>query len=104
LFIVSDPTVRGLTTAESILQLSRELDAHGTRVSKSYFVLNRWGGGELPESFRERIHAAGLDLIGILPMDSQVNEADLLGRPLIELSEDSALYQAVKEILIKAGI
>ena len=104
LFIISDPTVRGLSAAESILQLSRELDAHGTRVSKSYFVLNRWSGGELPASFQQRIQAAGLDLIGVLPVDAEVNEADLLGRPLIELSDESTLYQAVKGILIKAAV
>ena len=96
--------MRGLSTAESILQLSRELGAHGTRVSKTYLVLNRWNGGDVPASFLERIKSAGLDLLGILPTDPQVNEADLLGRPVIELSDHSSLYQAVKEIANKATV
>ena len=103
LFIISDPTVRGLSAAEGIARLATELGAHGTRVSKMHFVINRWSG-DLPAGFRERIQAAGLELLGALPNDPQVGELDLAGRPLVELREDSPLYRAAKDIFEKAGI
>lgn len=103
LFIISDPTVRGLSAAENILKLTREFSAYGTRVSKAYFVVNQWHG-ELPAAFLQRAQAAGLELIGTLPPDPQVAEFDLTGRPLIELGQDSPLYQAAREIYRKAGL
>lgn len=103
LFIISDPTIRGLSAAQEILKLAGELSAYGTRVSKSYFVVNRWNG-ELPAAFLERAVAAGLDLIGVLPDAPEVGEFDLSGRPIIELGRDSALYQAARAILQKAGL
>lgn len=103
LFIISDPTVRGLSAAEGIAKLATELGAHGTRVSRMYFIINRWGS-DLPVGFLERIRAAGLELIGTLPNDPQVGELDLVGRSLIELDEDSPLYRAAKGIFEKAGI
>ena len=103
LFIVSDPTVRGLSAAEGIARLATELGAHGTRVSRMYAVVNRWSGA-FPAGFLERIRAAGLEFIGTLPNDPQVGELDLAGRPLVELGEDSPLYRAAKEIFQKVGI
>ena len=46
LFIVTDPTYRGLTAAQHIVRLVGEL---GTRIGRSYLVVNNVG--ELPERF-----------------------------------------------------
>jgi len=103
LFIISDPTIRGLSAAENIIKLAAELGVHGTRVSQSYFVVNRWSG-ELPQTFAQRAKAAGLDLIGTLPNAQEVTELDLVGSPIVELSEGSTLYRAARDIFRKAGL
>ena len=100
LFVLSDPTVRGLAAAKHIVALIEELR---TRVGRAYLVINRVDG-ELPPPIRHGIEELGLDLIGTLPNDPQVAEFDVVGRPLIELDGDSPIYRAVKEIIGKAGL
>lgn len=97
LFIVTDPTMRGVSAAQHIVGLIREL---GTRVGKSYLVVNRVTG-ELSQGFLQAIGQLGVPLAGTIPADPQVAQYDLLGRPLVELGNDSAIYQAVVQILRK---
>ncbi len=98
LFIISDPTIRGLTAAERIVELVDELSPQGTRVSNSYFIVNRING-ELPATFTERAAANGLNLIGTLPSDPTIAEFDLQGRALIELPETAPVYQAARQMI-----
>ncbi len=100
LFVISDPTVRGIMAARGIVELAREL---GTRIRKAYLVVNKVNG-ELPEPLREKIVEVGLELIGTLPSEPRIAEFDLVGRPIVELDRDSPLYRAVEEIMRKAGL
>jgi len=94
LFIISDPSVRSLSTAEHIVKLIDEL---GTRVRKHFLVLNRVNG-QLPPSLRNRIDQLEVEFIGYLPEDPEIAEFDMLGRPLIEVSSTSPIYRAVADI------
>jgi CO dehydrogenase maturation factor len=98
LFIVTDPTLRGLVAAEHIVHLTAEL---GTRIGAKYMVVNSVTG-ELPEAFTARIAALGLPLLGTLPRDSLIQEYDLVGRPLVALDDTSLIYPAVRALLRKA--
>ncbi len=100
LFVISDPTVRGLMAARGIVELAREL---GTKIRKAYLVINRVNG-DLPDILREKVQEVGLELIGTLPSEPRMAEFDLVGRPIVELDKDSPLYEAVEKILRKAGI
>jgi CO dehydrogenase maturation factor len=100
LFVLSDPTLRGVMAAKGIVELAKEL---GNKIRKAYLVVNRVNG-EVPEPLREKIREVGLELIGTLPAEPKIAEFDLVGRPIVELDETSPLYAAVKEILHKAGI
>ena len=95
LFVISDPTFRGLAAAEHIAHLLEQL---GTRVDKAYLVLNRVGGA-IAEPLEKRVSALGIPLIGTLPVDPLVNEYDMIGRPIIELGDDSAIYSGIRDIL-----
>jgi CO dehydrogenase maturation factor len=97
LFIVSDPSQRGLAAAEQIVRL---VDSLGTRIGHSGLVVNRVVG-ELPPEFRERAEALGVPLLGLLPQDPVINKYDAEGRPLIDLDDSSAIYPAVKALLQK---
>ena len=103
LFVMSDPTFRGLTAAEGIKQLVEELGSQGTRVSNVFYVVNRVNG-DLPAVFKEKAAEMGLTPLHILPSDEQINEFDLTGRPLIDLEEDVTVYGAVRELAQTIGL
>jgi CO dehydrogenase maturation factor len=95
LFIISDPSQRGLAAAEQIVRL---VDSLGTRIGHSGLIVNRVSG-ELPPEFLARAEALGVPLLGMLPQDPDIGTYDAAGRPLIELDDSSAAYPAVKAIL-----
>jgi CO dehydrogenase maturation factor len=103
LFVISDPTLRGLTAAQGIKELVAELSSRGTRVSRLLYVINRVRG-ELPETFRKKVEEMGLAPLYTLPADEQINDFDLTGRPLIELDDQTVIYQAVRTLVMEAGI
>ncbi len=95
LFIISDPNYRGLAAAEHIVRLTKEL---GTRIGRSYLVINNVRG-ELPEALRRQAETLDVPLLGTLPHDPAVAEADALGRPLITLGEESLIYPQIRALL-----
>jgi len=103
LFVVTDPTLRGLTAAQGIGKLVKELGQRGTRVSHLYYVMNRVTG-DLPEAFLARAEELGVAPLHVLPADPLVNEFDMAGRPLIELGEETPIYQAVRTLAHNVGL
>jgi len=97
LLVVSDPTQRGITTAERIAALRHELDI---RVENAYLMLNRLNG-EIPKELREKIERLNMPLLGVVPANQQLAEFEFSGKPLVELGEDSPVYQAVASMMVK---
>ncbi len=97
LFIISGPTMRGLSAADNIVALKDEL---GINVKNSYFILNRVPG-EVPATLQERINKIDVPFLGPVPLDQSVVEFDYSGRPLIELGDDSPVYLAVAAMMDK---
>ncbi len=95
LFIISDPTHRGVVAAERIVALKDELNIN---VENAYFILNRVPG-EIPASLQERIDGLGVPFLGTVPMDENVMEYDFNGKPLLELADDSPVYQTISKML-----
>jgi CO dehydrogenase maturation factor len=101
LLLVTDPTQRGLIAAKRMQEMVPELEIG---VEHVYLVVNRLrGGGQkgakaLPAPLADTIKAAGLDLIGTVPEEPAMAEFEFTGRPLVELPEETELYQAVREI------
>lgn len=100
LFIITDLTMRGLTAAGHIARLVNDL---GTRVQDTYLVVNR-AGHQIPALMEHKIADLNLHLIGTLPDDENVTEFDMVGKPLVAISEEAPIYKAVVEIATKAGI
>ena len=44
---------------------------------------------------------SGVELIGAIPEDENIRAFDLVGKPIIELPEDSKAVVAVKRIFVK---
>lgn len=101
LLIVSDASRRGIQSAARIADLTDELGLH---ISQKAFILNQAKEGQ-SEILREAVREHGLELVGVIPEDSQVREFDLEGRPTIELDSESealkAAYRIFQEILAK---
>jgi CO dehydrogenase maturation factor len=97
LFIVSDPTFRGLATAERIKELVGEL---GLRCGRIHLVVNRVQG-ELPKDFLEEIKTRGFTEAEFVPEDRMVSELDLRGQPIFDLPLDSSSMKAVEEMMSK---
>jgi CO dehydrogenase maturation factor len=95
LLIVTDPTQRGIVAAERIATFRTELDIH---IENAYLILNRLNG-DVPQPIQERIQQLGMPLLGVIPASEDLTRLDFSGRPLIDLSEDSTVYQSVVKMM-----
>jgi len=98
LFIVSDATIRGITTAGRVAALLGELE---TKVGRHYLIVNRAAQGLSPE-LEAAIVQNGLDLLAVLPDDALVAEYDAVGKPLVGLPADSPLIAALEPVVSAA--
>lgn len=91
LLIVSDPTQRGIVAAERIAAFRNELDI---RIENAYLIINRVQG-ELPEPLLAAAKRLDIPLLGTIPADQELAGLEFSGTPLIQLPDDSPVYQAV---------
>ncbi len=97
MLVVTDPTKRGILTAQRVKELTQELKI---RVSRLKVIVNRCSG-ELDSQLEKELQAKGLDLGGVIPSDPNVEQFDLRGRPVVELPRDSVAVTALYEIMDK---
>jgi CO dehydrogenase maturation factor len=95
LFIVTDPTLRGLAAAERIAAISMELDIH---VEKAYLVINRMPG-ELPTVLSQKAESLDIPLVGVIPADDDLVTAEFSGIPVVNIGEDTPIFLAVRKML-----
>jgi len=95
LFIISDPTHRGVVAAKRIAELKDELKI---KVENAYFILNRVPD-EIPSALQDLIDTLEVPFLGAIPLDDNVMNFDINGTPLIELDDSSPVYQAVSGML-----
>jgi len=57
--------------------------------------------GAVPAPLQDRINQLDIPLLGVVPHDETAKEFEFSARPLVELSDDSPLYQAVAGMLKK---
>jgi CO dehydrogenase maturation factor len=94
LLVVSDPSQRGIVAAERIASFRHELDIS---IEQTGLIINRLNG-EIPSVFQQRIDQMDIPLLGVVPSDEELLEFEFSGRPLVELGDESPVYQAVAEI------
>lgn len=97
LFIVSDPTQRGLVAAQRIADMRKELDIN---IENAYLIINRLHGEMHPElkAFTEKLD---VPLLGTVPSDENLAEFEFSGKPLVELGDESPVYQSVVDMMKK---
>ena len=97
LFIVSDPSRRGILTAVRIRDLIHELDLH---IAREALVINRVQGKIDPEVIEET-RRLNLPVAGIIPVDERVYQYDLDGKPTFHLPLESESVQAAWQMFEK---
>jgi CO dehydrogenase maturation factor len=97
LLIVSDSSRRGILSAGRIAQLTDEL---GIRVGKKCFIINQAKNDE-KEALEKTAAEFKLNLVGIIPEDSNLRDFDLKGKPTVELDRGSESVKAAFEIFDK---
>ena len=97
LLLVTDPTQRGLVTAHHMANMVPELEIGVGRV---YLIVNRLRG-EMPAPLIQAVEQKGLDLLGTVSDDPAMAEFEFTGRPLVELPEETAVYQSVRGLARK---
>ena len=109
LLITSDPTQRGLRTVKRILDICEELNL---KIKDKGLVLNRTplekkddpGDGHHEdhagiEDLKGTIESLGIDWLGNIPYDPNIEAFDLQGKPLIGLPTDSGAFMGVQKIM-----
>jgi CO dehydrogenase maturation factor len=94
LLLVTDPTVRAVKTAAGIASMAREVEVN---VKHTMLIINRTQG-EMPPPLQAAVDELGLEIAGLVPADSRVNELDALGQPLLRLNGDSPALRAVEDM------
>jgi CO dehydrogenase maturation factor len=95
MLVVTDPTKRGILTAERIRDLTKELKLS---IDSLKVVVNR-SSGDLDHRLEEDIRRRGLDLGGVIPMDDQVAQFDIEGQPTFQLPHESMAVRALYDIM-----
>ena len=90
LFVVSDPTRRGIQAAARIIELTNEL---ALNIGRKLLILNQCKEGQ-EQALEVAATAYDLDVIGMVPEDPEVREFDLNGRPTIEVGQASKALRA----------
>ena len=95
LLIMSDPTMKGITTAARMKKLIEEMRSN---VGEVGLVVNRVRG-ELSPEIKKAIDESGLQIIALISEDPDMAGFEMNGRPVTELPQGSPLQSKVKEIV-----
>lgn len=82
LIVISDATPVGLRAAQRIKDLVQELEI---KTKKNFLLINRDEG----KIEKEKIRNVGLDYLGSIPVDTQIQNLSLNGNSLMDLGQDA---------------
>lgn len=103
IILVSDCSRRGIQAVGRIAEMVRTLNLNPSIMK---LIVNRAPEGKLDPGIEEEIKKQGLDLLGVLPHDAAIYEADCAGQPTATLPDTaaakSALYPLLDELFKEA--
>lgn len=100
LFIVSDPSLRGIQTAKRINSLIDELQLD---IEKRIIIINKVSENDGLE-LKNFAHGLGLEIEGLIPNDEAIFNYDLKGKPVFELPTCSPAIITLYKILDSLNI
>jgi CO dehydrogenase maturation factor len=102
LIIVTDPSAMGMKTAGRIIDLTKEMTL---KVKKIYVIGNRFTKDNervLQEKFPKM--RDDVSLLGILPPNQEIQDYNLIGRPLLQIDDMNEMYQVLIGFLKKMNL
>jgi CO dehydrogenase maturation factor len=100
MIVVTDPSKMGFETARRIKELIKEVHID---VNQVYLVGNRFTE-QMRESLEKAADDVGLELAGSIPIDENVMSYNMMGKPLLDIPDDTPAYKAVDEIAKRIGL
>lgn len=100
MFVITDPSRMSLETAKRIKDLIPEVHVE---VRRLYIIGNRIPPEEF-DNYANRVGEFGLQLIGIVPPDPEILNISVKGLSLLNISDDSPSYKAVRDICRRIGL
>jgi CO dehydrogenase maturation factor len=100
LIVVTDASTRGVRTAALIKKIAQ--DDRAVRFGRMGLVINRVK--EENESIRELAEQIGIDILGYIPEDENITKYDSLGKPIIDLPNNSPSVLAAQRMLAEIGL
>jgi CO dehydrogenase maturation factor len=97
LIMVSDATVKGLRTAKYLSDIARRHGIDGKYITG--LVLNKID--KEAAALEDRAREMGMSVLGAVPLDQNVAEFDLEGRPTIDLPSNSPSVHAIRLMVSK---
>jgi CO dehydrogenase maturation factor len=94
MLVVSDPTIKGLTTVKRVQELSGKLLI---KIGAISVVVNKITPEAKPV-LEKAAQENGIDIMAYIPYDPAVAQFDILGKPITELPPDSPFSLAMDEI------
>lgn len=93
LLVVAEPGRRSLAILSKIKKLAEDIN-----VGKIYAIGNKVSSPEDEEMIRKSVEAEGITLLGVIPLDESVKEADRRGMAPIDLDPSSPAIAAIRQI------
>jgi CO dehydrogenase maturation factor len=93
--VVTDPSRMGLLTAKRIKELSEEVHI---KFKKNYLIGNRFQP-DMEAFLKGEAERIGVEYAGIIPPDPQVQEYNMTGKPLLQLSHQTPAVKAMEKIM-----
>jgi CO dehydrogenase maturation factor len=91
LIVVSDASSVGLKSAKRIMELVNTLKFE---VKKSFLLINRFN----QDIQKDKIKETGLDYLGNLPLEPQIEQLSLEGRSVFDLKSDAQVLTALNSL------
>ncbi len=95
LLVVADMSARSLQTANTIVKVAR--GRGNLKVERTGLIINRFRGKR--SAVKKITQEMGLEILGYIPEDGNVNDYDALGKPLLEVPTESPSLKAVRRVL-----
>jgi CO dehydrogenase maturation factor len=77
--------------------MRKELDIN---VENAFLILNRIPGA-IPSDLQDYVEKMNVPVLGTVPADEELSAFEFSGRPLVDLGDESPVYQAVAEMMRK---
>lgn len=100
LFLISDPSIRGILTAARLRDLAKELKINAEKI---FLIVNRINGN-LDLKLKEYISEQKFEILGLINSDEAISDIELSGKSVFDLPDNSISLNQVKEIIKKLGI